>query len=234
MSEQEGTITRQRRFAQLPDALIDDTTISPLAVRLWAKLDRYAGKDGRAFPSRARLAADLAVSVPTISRALSDLADAGWITRTARTGSIWDTVLNDAPGSPVIRPRITSDADPDHTRSGTRITSDAEKESQRRRAKERTSRRASALPSDWTPNRAHQEKATKRRLNLGFEAEQFKSHHEAKGSTFVSWDAAFHTWLGNAVKFGTGRTGSPRPAQGNTDHWQNNGDFGMPGTGGAA
>jgi DNA-binding transcriptional MocR family regulator len=85
-SATEGTVTRTRHFAQVPDALIADTSVSHLAVRLWARLDRYAGKNGRAFPSRKTLAEDLGVSMSTITRALAELSTAGWVHRTTVRG----------------------------------------------------------------------------------------------------------------------------------------------------
>ena len=98
------TISRARRFSQLPDALIDDKRVSHVGVRMWAKLDRYAGQDGRAFPSRARLAEDLGCSLQTVTRILSELVSTGWITRTRRPGGSWDTTLNERP----IRRRRTA------------------------------------------------------------------------------------------------------------------------------
>lgn len=104
------TITRRRSFAQVPDALVIDKRLTHLAVRLWVRLDKYAGKDGNAFPSRARLADDLGVSKGSIAAALSNLSKAGWITRKPRPdapGSSWTTELNDESTVP------DSAADPD-------------------------------------------------------------------------------------------------------------------------
>jgi DNA-binding FadR family transcriptional regulator len=95
MSE-EGTITRHRRFAQLPDELVTDTRLSSHAVRVWARLDKYAGKNGRAFPSRQTLADDLGLSVTTVKRALIELVETGWITRNKAAGNIWNTHLSDS------------------------------------------------------------------------------------------------------------------------------------------
>lgn len=42
------------------------------------------------------------------------------------------------------------------------------------------------------------------------ELQQFRDHHTAKGSVMKDWQAAFRTWLSNAVKYqerGNGRTG---------------------------
>jgi hypothetical protein len=44
-TSEHDTITRRRRFAQIPEDLIVDTRLSDRAVRLWCRLDRYAGRD---------------------------------------------------------------------------------------------------------------------------------------------------------------------------------------------
>ena len=105
----EGTLTRRRTFAQVPDALITDKWVTAFAVRLWCRLDRYAGADGNAFPSRERLANDLHVSVATVKRGLVCLVETGWISRKQRTATVWDTVLNDEPVSPDGACRVISD-----------------------------------------------------------------------------------------------------------------------------
>jgi hypothetical protein len=118
MNEQEGTITRKRWFAQIPDALVADRSVSSNAVRVWARLDHYAGRRGDAMPSRSTLADDLGMSEATVKRALAELTAAGWITR-RRLGSsnVWETVLND-------QARVTGDPcpDPGRPRNGSRVT----------------------------------------------------------------------------------------------------------------
>jgi hypothetical protein len=57
------------------------------------------------------------------------------------------------------------------------------------------------FPSDWTPAPEAQTKALADGLNCAAEAEAFRDHHTAKGTRFTDWDAAFRTWLRNAVKF---------------------------------
>jgi hypothetical protein len=124
MSEQDGAITRRRRFAQIPDDLITDKRLSAWAVRVWARLDKYAGEDGRAFPYRATLADDIGCSVATIKRALAELVDTGWIIRRRRNqfSNVWDTELMDSPdGSSVTHPT-------GHGRPARRVTDDPPKE----------------------------------------------------------------------------------------------------------
>lgn len=93
-------VNRRRRFAQVSDLLAIDPRISANAVRVYLRLDRYAGSDGNAFPSIDRLAADVHMSRSGVDRAIRELRDAGWIVRTRRgTSNIIDTELLDAPGS---------------------------------------------------------------------------------------------------------------------------------------
>lgn len=94
----EGNLSPRRQFAQVPDALTIDRRVSDGAHRLWARLDHYAGKDGRAFPGKDALASDLGVSVATVGRAITNLVETGWVTRARRGFSnVIDTTLNDVP-----------------------------------------------------------------------------------------------------------------------------------------
>jgi hypothetical protein len=65
-----------------------------------------------------------------------------------------------------------------------------------------------AMPPGWTPGRAGGEYA----LSLGLTAAEatdewhrFRAHHEAQGSKFSNWFAAWQLWCRNAVKFGRER-----------------------------
>jgi len=64
-----------------------------------------------------------------------------------------------------------------------------------------TRKRATQLPADWKPKEDHLEIAIDYGLDPAFELRKFRDHHEAKGSTMKSWDAAFRTWLNNAKTY---------------------------------
>lgn len=70
--------------------------------------------------------------------------------------------------------------------------------------------------SNFTPNDAHNDFAANNGLRLSVELEKFTDYHKAKGSTMKDWDAAFRTWLRNAVEFAKKNT----PAQSKRDHLQ--------------
>jgi hypothetical protein len=84
--------------------------------------------------------------------------------------------------------------------------SDANTEERRGEKKETVGarKRATQLPDGWEPNGTHHKIAEETGVDLKLEAVQFRDHHAAKGSTYKDWDAAFRTWLRNAVKFGNG------------------------------
>lgn len=104
-----------RNFAKIPEELLFDTSISPIAIRLYGVVQRYAGKSGNAFPGREELAGRVGASVETVKRAMAELVRAGWIERTRRPGSnIWDTRLAD---DSTTQARVTTDPSP-------RVTSD--------------------------------------------------------------------------------------------------------------
>jgi hypothetical protein len=69
----------------------------------------------------------------------------------------------------------------------------------------KTSKVAHQHPSDWTPRPEERLMATASGLDCDSEALAFRDHHTAKGSRFEDWDAAFRTWLRNAVKFANNR-----------------------------
>jgi hypothetical protein len=66
-------------------------------------------------------------------------------------------------------------------------------------------KRATKRPEDWEPNQGHQRIADDLEVNITNELAQFRDFHDAKGSTFKDWDAAFRTWLRNAGKWRTDR-----------------------------
>lgn len=56
-------------------------------------------------------------------------------------------------------------------------------------------------PSGFSPSEGHIKMASEMGVNLQSEFDAFCDFHEAKGSTFKSWDAALRTWIRNAAKF---------------------------------
>ena len=81
-------------------------------------------------------------------------------------------------------------------------------------------KRAVSLPDGWVPSAKNVEDARKENFTdeeIRNEAQQFRDHHHARGTTFKCWDAAWRTWLRNARKFGckTARRSSGSQAHAN-------------------
>ena len=80
----------------------------------------------------------------------------------------------------------------------------------------RGAKRATQMPADWHPKDEHLEIAREYGLDPAFELRAFKDRNEAKGGTYINWDAAFRTWLNQAKTFrGTGSQpayAAPSPA----------------------
>lgn len=80
----DSTVNRVRRFsktrfARIPEELVLDLTMTPIDVRLYALLDRYAGENGAAFPSQKTICADLGRGHTQVKASLRRLSERGWI-----------------------------------------------------------------------------------------------------------------------------------------------------------
>jgi len=61
--------------------------------------------------------------------------------------------------------------------------------------------KSTARPDDWKPSDRHMTFAAANGLSLQTEKTKFFDYHDSKASRFANWDAAFSTWLTNAVAF---------------------------------
>jgi hypothetical protein len=69
-------------------------------------------------------------------------------------------------------------------------------------------RPSTTIPEDWQPTDAHRAVAAEERVDVVSEARKFRDSNEAKGRTYVDWDAAFRNWLRSPYAVKTG----PAPA----------------------
>lgn len=118
------------RFAPVPEALLFDPTITPMAIRVYAVLARHGMTPESCYPSHALIAERCGCSPRSVQRPLRELEEAGWITRVPRFDERGDRrsdgfivrvepALSDAPpASENAHPTASQDADP--PRSGTR------------------------------------------------------------------------------------------------------------------
>lgn len=68
----------------IPEALLYDASLTPSAVRVYGALRRHGNDPDDCYPSHARLARLLGMAERSMARPISELADAGWITKVKR------------------------------------------------------------------------------------------------------------------------------------------------------
>ncbi len=61
--------------------------------------------------------------------------------------------------------------------------------------------RGTQLPADWAPRAEERAWASQHTLDCDAEAEHFRDHHTARGTSFRDWHAGFRTWLRNAANW---------------------------------
>lgn len=61
--------------------------------------------------------------------------------------------------------------------------------------------RGTQLPADWHPRDEERAWCRDNNVDCDAEAEAFRDHHRARGTTFRDWHAGFRTWLRNHVKW---------------------------------
>jgi len=72
------------RFAPIPEALLYDHALDPLAVRVYGCLQRHGLTADTCYPSHARIARLIGCSKRSVQRPLRDLEDGGWVVRVPR------------------------------------------------------------------------------------------------------------------------------------------------------
>ena len=98
----------------------------------------------------------------------------------------------------------TSTYDLRHTASGLIASQSMSAAKGRRRSSQKT-----GVPPEFDISDSLKEWASKNcpNLDLKEETEGFMDYHRAKGNSFADWDAAWRTWMKNAVKFARQRAG---------------------------
>lgn len=71
-------------WAQIPEALLFDPTISASAIRVYGILMRYGSTPGSCYPSRATIAEHMGASERSVSPWLTELETGGWMDRVPR------------------------------------------------------------------------------------------------------------------------------------------------------
>lgn len=212
-----SAVTTDYRFAPVPEALLFDPNISPLAVRVYGVLARHGMTPESCYPSHASIAERCGCAPRSVQRPLRELEEAGWITRVPRFDERGDrrsdgfivrvqTAQEDAPPAQVSAdPPAQEDANP--PRSGTRSKESHVKESNdvTREDAPRSSRRKPETPTPdlWPVTDDLRSWATEHRLTVNLEAETAKwlDYHRSKDSRFRDWTAAWRKWMRQAQEW---------------------------------
>lgn len=88
--------------ARVPVCVARNAAVSPQARCLYLILATYTGPDGRCWPSRRRLSADLGLSIRSVALLLAELERAGLLCRRQRRGRSTIFHLPVAPSVPVV------------------------------------------------------------------------------------------------------------------------------------
>lgn len=75
------------RFAQVPDGLLADTRVSATGVRVYAIIVRYQGRHEVAWPGLRTIASDYGIPRSTVSDAVAELEEHGWLACERRPGT---------------------------------------------------------------------------------------------------------------------------------------------------
>jgi hypothetical protein len=77
------------------------------------------------------------------------------------------------------------------------------------RAPRSPAKRKTQLPADFVPDASKLD----RKFSYESEAQRFRDHHQARGSTMADWSAAWRTWCHNALRFSkpNGANGGANP-----------------------
>lgn len=182
-----------------------DLPIPPGPKLVLAVIADYADDQGYAFPGMDKIARRASVSERTAIRVINDLEANGYLRRERRhiaTGQRTSNGYQLLPDGDQVTDRHVTDSTPNVTTVAVTGEPSVEPPVQ-------PQKRASQFPPNLTWTNAHSLKASAKGVDVDVEFEKFRDYHLAKGSKFVDWDRAFHTWLNNARPGpGPGRVGS--------------------------
>lgn len=158
--------------------------------------DHHNGETKDCYPSIERIALWCGMSRRTVQRALERLEAEGLVRRRKRSdGGLQRSTQYDLRGDNMTLQGCQNDT------GGVSQWHPNQEENPETTKKVK---RATQLPDGWEPGPKHVDLANNLRLNqeeFEREADKFRDHHAAKGSTFKDWNLAFNNWLRNAADY---------------------------------
>ncbi len=202
----------------------------------------HANDDGTCYPGNSRLAKRTGMTGRGVQKVIQRLVGAGLLLVDPNAGlggaNVYRLFLTPEHSSPTppehssppndVHPRTTFTTPPNHVpftpepRSPKpSLTINEPREEPPLVPPKAARRRKAALPDDWQPSQRNIEDAEAKGFSaeeIKNEAQQFRDHHHAKGTTFADCDAGWRTWLGNARKFGSRMAGKANAPRGRSEH----------------
>lgn len=179
----------------------------------------YANGNGECYPSIAGICRKTAMSERGVQAILRRLEADGWVTISTGNGRkncnqyVFSDKINPAGDAPLEEETPQMDArnpadgciNPagDAPEPSLTIIEPREPLCISPRAKPR--KPETDLPEGWVPSDANVNHAQDKGLSMqeiNDAADSFRNYHHSKQSRFRDWDAAWRTWISNAIKFG--------------------------------
>ena len=199
-----------------------EQVVPPTQKVILLALADWADGDGVAYPGQKSLAAKTSIPERTLRRALDELEEAGYIERRRRSLDNGNRTSDEYRLLAVVPAAKMADSQAAKSLGYKRPTVAGTGEPSVEPPEQHSRARAKQMPLGFTWNNAHSLKASAKGVDVEVEFAKFQDYHLARGSTFVDWDRAFHTWLNNArPEPGLGGqradTGGPRPPRPSRD-----------------
>lgn len=167
---------RKPPWVKLYRDLLDDIEwheLDPVAAKTLVMLWLIASENYGDLPDLKKLAFRLRVSEKSLESTLTKLDH--WLEQTDITP---------------ISERYQSDSP--ETERETELETETEKIAPKRKCQ---------IPDNFFPDETGQQKAADSGISIDTELDRFKDFHKGRGNAMLDWQAAWRTWVGNAVKF---------------------------------
>ena len=209
----------------IPEWLLERTEISPGAKLCYARLARFAGRDGNCHPFQSTIAKALGCSERQIRRYTDELVDCLLIEEERRgmgqpnryhfLKHLWmlATVETDRTDVSAKTGQICPDYK-EESHLSDNISPSSEGDT-RARAKAKVSKKlAKRLPEDFVPPDEWRDYALRYEFTEAAAGKMwlnFRDHHKAKGTRFVDWDAAWQKWVRKEIEIQNDKQSRRKP-----------------------
>lgn len=229
MSEIELVESLSDHFVQLPNAVFRDPSLRSRAVHVFGNIASH----GKGFKVSVRsLAKSTGLNPDTVSRALNDLIDAGYVERVEVPGKDGEfsayryrVFMSPRPSQELGHDRVPKNGTGTVPKNGTgSVPKIGTHKNTNENTKENTplnppegekQRRGSRLTDEWQPSQRVMDDLRTKFPNVDFriELEKFKDYWIAKpgrNAVKLDWDRTWRSWVRNASQWGSSARSSPQ------------------------